>query len=164
MPRGKTHDKFNLFVGAVITGVMIGFQLHYGIIVGFVGGWLLSTFIFTPDLDTMPKKRTKLLRLVLYPYSLFFKHRGVSHSLLFGTLTRIIYSVLIFFVMVFIFYKMNYLQSSPEDYFNFLQNFFLGFNYDLLHYKIVLWTYGGMFGADFSHLFLDQFFTIGKKL
>lgn len=63
-------------------------------------GLILGTII-TPDYDFNKIYVKKLIKkipvlgffwnLYWYPYSLLFKHRGLSHNVLLGTLTRVLY-------------------------------------------------------------------------
>ena len=160
MSDGKKHDYLNIGAGALLIGVMLGASWRTIIIVPFSLGWLLATFIFSPDADIMPKKRTKVLRFVLYPYSIFFKHRGLSHSLLFGTLTRVFYVLSMLALGIFVLNKMGYIEFGPQGYFSYLVHFMLNYNYQEDVYKIVTWFYLGMFGADLLHLFLDKMSSI----
>jgi uncharacterized metal-binding protein len=53
-----------------------------------------ATFFLSPDLDlkhSSPTRNWGLLRWAWRPYQLLFKHRGLSHSLLFSSLTRVGY-------------------------------------------------------------------------
>ncbi len=163
MSSGKTHDYLNMTAGALLAGVMIGASWPAIVITPFVAGWLVATLIFSPDADVMPKKRTKILRLILYPYSIIFKHRGLSHSLLFGTITRIFYAVVVFGLFVFVLSKMGYIDFGTHNYLAYLGHFVVNYNYDLVAYKAVTWLYLGMFGADLLHLLLDRLSTIGRR-
>jgi uncharacterized metal-binding protein len=63
-------------------------------LVGFVGAYLFSCLLLSPDLDlarSSPQNRWGPLRLLWRPYARLFRHRGLSHNLLFGPLSRILY-------------------------------------------------------------------------
>ena len=120
MAKGMTHDRFNFLIGAIMTVSVYGWGLQWQAVIGFACGWLLSTYILSPDLDIMPKKRTGILQFVLYPYSILFKHRGWSHSLLFGTFTRVFYGLVVFFVFVHVAFKMGHIEKGPERYAEFI--------------------------------------------
>lgn len=156
MARGKTHDRINLIIGSVFTGALIGLERNYLVVAGFVAGFLLSTLVVSPDLDIGPKKRTRWLQFFLYPYSIFFRHRGHSHSILFGTLTRVLYGILVFFAIVFILSKMGYIPIGAKDFFHIALDFLLSYDYSLVSYKFLTWTYLGMFLADLLHIFIDR--------
>jgi uncharacterized metal-binding protein len=164
MSSGKFHDKLNLITGAVLTGVLIGFERSPEIISSFVAGWLIATFIFSPDTDIMPKKRTGPLQFLLYPYSILFKHRGVSHSFLLGTFIRIIYCIVLFGVILFILYRMKLIDYSGQDYILFIKTFIQQWDLSLVPYKIVTWFFIGMFLADTHHYCLDWVTSFLNKL
>jgi uncharacterized metal-binding protein len=164
MANGKAHDRFNMLIGAAIGSALAANGEHPLIIATFAFGWLIATFIFSPDTDLMPKKRAGWLRYFLYPYSIFFKHRGVSHSLLFGTFTRVFYIFLLSGLMIFIFFKMGYLSMSGGDYFLAARKYFQGYDYKVYHYRLLTWLYLGMFLADASHIFLDKLSSLFKRV
>ncbi|MCB9062318.1 MAG: DUF2227 family putative metal-binding protein [Halobacteriovoraceae bacterium] len=156
MANGKTHDKFSLFIGAICTGILLGLERSINLVLAFTAGWLFATLIFSPDTDVMPKKRTHVLRFILYPYSIMFKHRGISHMIFWGTLSRILYGVVFFGVMTFILNKMGYIEQSAEKYMASLWKFLKNFDYSEEKYKLIVWPYIGMLLADLCHIFLDQ--------
>jgi uncharacterized metal-binding protein len=163
MSDGKTHDRVGLFIG-IIFGCFAFF--YGGLVIGspFSFGWLLSLFIFSPDSDLMPKKRTGILAFFLYPYSLLFKHRGLSHSFFWGTISRIIYLIITFLIILFIFTKMGYVQVNFASLFDDVLIFMSHFSLKKPIYQILLAFYAGMFGADAIHIFMDIFSTLIKKL
>ena len=164
MAQGRTHDRINLIIGSIATGLLIGFEKNILIVTGFVFGFLLATLVLSPDLDIGPKKRTRLLQYFLYPYAIFFKHRGHSHSLLFGTLTRVLYGLLVLFLITFILNKMNYIQFGPSDFISNIFRFLSNYDYQLTSYKFLTWTYIGMFLADMLHIFIDSISTRWQKI
>ena len=99
MANGKAHDRFNIFIGTFIVAVMFATKMDFAIILSFTAAYLFSTLILSPDIDLGPKKRAGLLRPLIYPYSMFFKHRGFSHHLILGTLSRVIYGVIVFIAL-----------------------------------------------------------------
>lgn len=164
MANGKTHDRVNLIVGTVSSGVLLGLGQNPYVTGSFAFGWLVSTLIFSPDSDLMPKARTGPLRFFLYPYSVFFKHRGLSHSFLFGTLTRFIYGFVMLGLLTYVLNEMGKISVSPEDYFKFLYSWFGNFNYDLVQYQMLSWLFGGAFLADLCHVFTDVISSGLKKM
>ncbi len=156
MASGKWHDRFNFLMLFVCFGLLISLGVDYSFIGVFVGGWLFSTLLFGPDTDIMPKKRTWLLGIFLYPYSLFSKHRGISHNLFLGTILRVIYGVLVFLFMVYVLREMGKIESSAQSFFLLIKNFILNFNFQEPQYLFVFWGFLGMWLADFCHLILDK--------
>lgn len=156
MAKGIWHDRFNFIMLFVALFFLIPLGIHYQYLILFTSGWLFSTLLFGPDTDIMPKKRTWILGIFLYPYSLFHKHRGISHSLLWGTILRILYSVIIFFIMVYVLNEMGRINLSPEDSANFIKVYIQGFNFQEPQYLLMIWTFIGMWLADLCHLTLDK--------
>lgn len=156
MARGKTHDKFNLLMGAVLTGVLIGFNFYWPVVLAFSLGWLFSTLLFSPDTDFMPKKRAGFLRFFLYPYSLIFKHRGLSHHWLWGTLTRLIYGLVVFVFLIYLLHRLGHIAFSPEHFLSDLWSFLKAFDLSLWPYQVFMGAYLGMFMADLGHIFIDR--------
>ncbi|MEQ8821812.1 MAG: DUF2227 family putative metal-binding protein [Sumerlaeia bacterium] len=59
---------------------------------GLIAGYLFGLFFISPDLDlpnSFVRSRWGPLGFIWDPYMILFKHRGMSHSFLFGTLTRL---------------------------------------------------------------------------
>jgi len=164
MAAGKTHDRVNLLIGAIISGALLGFGQDPFVTGSFAFGWLVATLIFSPDSDLMPKARTGPLRFFLYPYSVFFKHRGLSHSFLFGTVTRFVYGLLMLGFLTYILYEMDKIKFSPKDYFTVLYYWLRAFNYEYVQYQMLVWLFGGAFLADLCHIFTDRISSGLKKL
>lgn len=97
MPGYKTHTIANLLV---LGGLCYVATEHYSVApslvvtssIAFVG----ATLFLSPDLDlkhSSPTRNWGLLRWLWRPYQMLFKHRGLSHSLLFSSATRIGYLI-----------------------------------------------------------------------
>lgn len=164
MAKGRAHDRLNLLIGSVCSGVLIGIEKNWPITFGFVLGFLLSTLVLSPDLDLGPKKRAGIFRIILYPYSVFFKHRGYSHSLLFGTLTRVFYGIAVVLFIIFCSHKMGYLKVNALQSVELIVNYLKNYNYDLSTYKLLTWTFLGMFLADLLHISIDLISSRFKRL
>ena len=98
MPAGKVHLKIELilfFALAACGMALIGAgKLSYREAGSFLGAYLFSSLFLSPDLDLWESKAVRrwgIGRVLWYPYSKLFHHRGVSHHLILGPLTRIIY-------------------------------------------------------------------------
>ncbi|MGK5087887.1 metal-binding protein [Bdellovibrionota bacterium FG-2] len=95
MPSGKTHNIINSILlppAAYYATTLPDVKLEW-IIAGSIG-FVFATFLFSPDLDTEysgPSQRWKLLSVFWRPYRRLFPHRSLSHSVVFGSFTRIIY-------------------------------------------------------------------------
>lgn len=164
MAKGRTHDGFNLFFGMVATGTLIGLGFDLFVWPSFLFGWLFATLVFSPDTDVMPKKRTGILQFFLYPYSILFKHRGLSHGILTGTLTRVTYGILMGGLLVFVLSKMGYIKFGPEGYWLGLVAFVRGYDYSIPAYRCVTWLYLGLAGADLCHISLDKISSLFGRI
>lgn len=133
MPSGKTHDLFNIgFLGLIAGAFWLIVEIMElwmtpiwkDSIWIFLGAYLVSTFLLSPDLD-LHKNRSKnnwgFLRWLWKPYSKVFSHRGLSHSFIFGVLTRIIYLYSFYFIGLMVYY----LFQDNEYIFSNLPFFFL---------------------------------------
>ena len=64
-------------------------------------GFVIGSFLITPDLDMAGEKPVRPLRywgplgILWWPYGQLFKHRGLSHTWILGPLTRLIYVLLL---------------------------------------------------------------------
>ncbi len=69
----------------------------------FLGAYLFSSLFLTPDLDlkqSIAFRRWGVARFLWLPYARFFHHRALSHHIVFGPLTRIVYLGVVLFVAI----------------------------------------------------------------
>lgn len=120
MPGGATHMRFNLTLGPAISlplAAVAGLLLHESplLAMGAAGaGVLIGTFGPNPDWDAnstleeegkwraVPVVGRFLYAFIFWlraPYAALFRHRGVSHLVPIGTLTRLIYVALMTVVL-----------------------------------------------------------------
>ena len=94
MPSGKTHFKFELATLPLwsLGGAFLG--VPWDELVVFTLSYAGASLLLNPDVD-LPQsdvsQRWGPLRLLWWPYAKIFRHRGISHSILFGPLTRVVY-------------------------------------------------------------------------
>jgi len=105
----------------------------------------------SPDMDVSHKIKPfslrGLLSLPFLGYAKLFKHRGISHSLLLGSLTRVAWLGGIFLLV-------SYLFHIP---------FLKTYSFYFTHYKQeILYSFLGIFTADGSHILLDRCFSTKK--
>lgn len=94
MPNGKTHDAITIYSSPIV-GIgtyLITNSIPLSLIVG--GSHIISGLWLSPDLDlagTYPHKRWKSIGLdwIWLPYEKLIPHRGISHTPLIGTISRI---------------------------------------------------------------------------
>jgi uncharacterized metal-binding protein len=98
MPSGKTHLRIEAVLLAVWAGgaVLLARRgwIEAGEIGTFVGAYLFSMLLLSPDLDLAKSdsyRRWGPLRWLWAPYAAAFQHRRISHHPLFGPITRIGY-------------------------------------------------------------------------
>jgi uncharacterized metal-binding protein len=134
--------------------------------------FVFATLFLSPDLDiyySSPTKNWGILRLLWLPYSLFFKHRGISHSLFFSTLTRIIYlsAVVTVAFLIFHFCKIYLIDTNLEeavvaatvaggDVVSPLKEFFVSYQ------EYIGLIIAGIFCADTLHILSDRIFSVFK--
>lgn len=112
MPSGKTHTRIDLLMLLILMGIAGYFWdpltdyfgrdafVEYGSV--FCIAYLFGTFLLSPDMDlntSDPMKNWGVLRLLWRPYAQAFKHRGISHTPVIGTLTRVVYILLLVYVI-----------------------------------------------------------------
>ncbi len=114
MALGRSHDFVNLLALPACL-----YFLPREFYIPFTAGYLVGTFLLSPDLDlprSKPSKRWKTLRLIWRPYQALSKHRGVSHVPLLGTLVRLAYFslMLLFFYFVLLGISSKYAPELKE--------------------------------------------------
>ena len=90
----RQHCIANLSVGTLLSVSLGAWDLGFKFQMIFAGAFLVSTFFLSPDLDlfhSAPNRNWKFLRIVWWPYSKLFRHRGWSHMPGIGACTRIAY-------------------------------------------------------------------------
>lgn len=113
MPSGRIHASIAVVVGVSAGLYALDSQLPPDVKIGLVAG-LSAGWLMTPDLD-LPGRTHEELRLLRHlpvfgrlwvtfwgGYGQFFRHRGLSHWPVLGTLTRAFWLVrhLVFFVLI----------------------------------------------------------------
>lgn len=146
MAQYKTHTTFNIFIAfpLLIWFITYFFKPSFNSIFIFSTCFVYATLFMNPDLDLANKIKLFSIRgfltLPFRGYSLIFKHRGISHSFLLGTITRILWLGAFFYLIL-------YLLKRP----------FLNKKEILALLKTDLFLYGlsAIIIADFCHLILD---------
>jgi uncharacterized metal-binding protein len=102
MPSGRTHLVIEAGVLALCaaagTVLVRGGAIPVASAGAFLGSFAFSMVFLTPDLDLVasrPTRRWGRLSFLWWPYAKIFRHRGVSHHLIWGPLTRIAYLLLL---------------------------------------------------------------------
>ncbi len=148
MPNYKTHVKVNclIFLPAWVLLLYFVFDSSFSSLSIISGAFTYATFFMNPDMDLQHSYKLSSLRgllsLPFLGYSRVFKHRGISHHPILGTLTRIVW-VTCFGILLLGFYK-PFLHSLNDI------CFFVKHNQDLFIY-----LFSGILLADLSHILLD---------
>jgi uncharacterized metal-binding protein len=102
MPDGRTHERTNLLLGASAFSLLAWQKaLPPELLFAGAAGFMVGTFLVTPDMDQAGKGSSRALRrwgplaFLWLPYGLIFKHRGLSHLWPVGALTRLLYLLLL---------------------------------------------------------------------
>jgi uncharacterized metal-binding protein len=110
MPSGRTHRRIELIALGVLCIVAFNYRVwlssrfgmdrafEYALV--FVGAYLFSSFLLSPDLDLRRSDSNSnwgILRLFWKPYAACFKHRGLSHSIILGPFSRVLYLAVILY-------------------------------------------------------------------
>jgi uncharacterized metal-binding protein len=103
MPSGKTHDRITLFLAAPVAAGTYLLTRDWTLTMIATVALLFGGLMFGPDLDTQSVHYTRWgpLRFLWWPYKVALAHRSrLSHGILFGTIIRIIYFLLIATILV----------------------------------------------------------------
>lgn len=144
----KTHAKLNILIALPIVLGICTYLLKTDpkLLLIFSSAFIYGTLYMNPDLDLAHSIKLFSFRGVLTMpfrgYSKIFKHRGISHSIILGTLTRVGYLVgLAFFISYFLLQIPYFHQEAYLFYQSNKTLFITGFL--------------GLFLADFFHILVD---------
>ncbi len=148
MANYKIHSTFNLCLALplLVTGIYYIFHPARDFLLTFIAAFGYSTLFMNPDLDLANKIKLVSIRgfltLPFRSYSLIFRHRGISHSLFFGSATRILWLTGIGALIFYLLYK-----TLPSE--KALSTLYYSYKYYLFY------AFAGICLADWSHLLLD---------
>ena len=122
MPSGETHIKINWIVLIIINIIIVFFHTLIEIreFALFNIIYILTSYLISPDLDldSSVYRRWSIFRWIWYPYREIMKHRGLSHSIVFGPLS-IILNLALYILPVILF--INMIDQIPQIRFEGLQ-------------------------------------------
>ncbi len=108
--------------------------------------FIFATFFLSPDLDLAHKiplfSWRGLFSIPFRLYSRFFRHRGLSHIIAVGTISRILWLGLLFLILFAAFFR-----TYPKP--SLLYEFFIQ------NKPLLLSIFTGICLADFSHILVD---------
>lgn len=114
MPSGERHLRLELFLLPLFLTGLYFLELSWLWLLTFGLAYLFSSLCLSPDLDLRSndaRRRWGPLGFIWWPYTKIFKHRGLSHNLLFGPLTRVGYLFLVGFLAL---EALNYLGVRAD--------------------------------------------------
>lgn len=123
MPSAKKHLQMELLLFPGVLFVFYSLGPHVLESVVFGCSYIFSSLLLTPDLDlpdSQTIKRWGPMRALWLFYHRIFKHRGLSHNLILGPVTRIVYLliILILFTLtinyLLIWFELPDLQFTPS--------------------------------------------------
>ena len=94
MPSGNTHDLITFLLAAPTAAMTYYFTNDWMLTAIATAAMLFGGLMFGPDLDIQSRQYTRWgpLRFLWWPYKVVLRHRSRwSHSIMLGTLVRIIY-------------------------------------------------------------------------
>ncbi len=103
MPSGKAHDVITIILAVPTFTVAWGLTGNPMLALVATCAMLFGGFMFGPDLDIQSRQYTRwgIFRFLWLPYRGMFRHRSRwSHGIIFGTLIRVIYFVVVLALVV----------------------------------------------------------------
>jgi len=162
---GRTHDLINLAVLPVAV-----YYLQPENFTGFAAGYLIGTFFLSPDNDvyhSKPNRRWKFLRFLWLPYTRIFSHRGVSHTPILGSFIKVIYLILVLFVLACIVAGSVYLYDSSllnKVILDYRKNTDWNYLLFVLKHPFTVSFLIGLFLAEIVHIATDVIYSTAKRL
>src|ERR1700733_14374310 len=131
MSNYRGHCAFNILLALPVCIAAQFYILHpqSAFLLTFAGTFIYTTLFMSPDLDLvhnikLPSVRG-ILSLPFRAYSSVFKHRGISHSFFWGSLTRIGWLSGVALLIFFILYETLPSTSSLVFYWKYYRSFLL---------------------------------------
>ncbi|RLJ71371.1 putative metal-binding protein [Hydrogenivirga caldilitoris] len=161
MALGKTHDLINL---VALPGFL--YFLPKELYIPFGAGYMVGTFLLSPDVDlpnSKPTKRWSFLRCLWYPYQSLSQHRGISHIPVIGSLLRLLYLIS---VVIFLYFFLLGVVSVLDKGLALALTNFNPFPYlnELFRSEKSMYFVLGILCADVVHIILDGLSSVLKRL
>jgi len=133
----------------------------------FSAGYLISTFLMSPDVDlsfSKPSRRLGVFRYIWFPFWLFSRHRGITHVPFLGSLIKLFYLTLLFFFMYFVLLGLFSVLGYGEGI-----SFLLRYNpFELIEESAsreeLFYFVAGFVLADLYHVILDLITSALKRI
>jgi uncharacterized metal-binding protein len=158
---GRTHELINLLA---LPGFL--YFLPKEFYLPFSVGYVLGTFLLSPDLDlkhSKPSKRWKALKILWRPYQKKSKHRGISHIPLLGTFTRLLYIFLLITALYYLLYfLLSYYWQESTQKISQLNPLILV--EELAYKEWTFYTLLGIIASELTHISLDLLWSFWKRI
>ena len=165
MPGARTHDFITLATAAAGTPVALWAGIPAVEVGALAGAYVFSGFFFSPDLDlhSAPYMRWRMFRGLWLPYQIAVHHRSrVSHSLLLGPLLRILYFVVVLYLLGLLALALLNILVPIDPTGTMWQLARMLSAYVQLHPVIVLYGLLGFIGSGAVHVIADVIYS-GRK-
>ncbi|RLC49191.1 MAG: hypothetical protein DRH57_00365 [Candidatus Cloacimonadota bacterium] len=158
MPNWRAHNKINFVMYFICLAIILIFFHRLEKIISpalnillliFTASYIFSNYFLSPDLDLKKnecKKNWGIFGFIWVPYTSVFKHRGISHSIIFGPLTRIIYLLLIILLPLIVLKKIGILNID------------ISINLDSFGWKVLITVIIGIYLPCLFHTLADRIF------
>jgi uncharacterized metal-binding protein len=103
MPAGRTHDLITILLAPFMAAAVFYFTSDWALTAIASGAMIFGGLMFGPDLDIQSRQYARWgpLRFLWWPYKALLPHRSrLSHSILLGTLIRVVYFLAVLSIIV----------------------------------------------------------------
>lgn len=119
MPSGRTHDLITVLIAAPTAALAYYFTNDWTLATITTATMIFGGMMFGPDLDIQSRQYARWgpLKVIWWPYKVALPHRSrLSHSILLGTLIRVIYflAVLTLTVAVALYVRDRYIYDTAQ--------------------------------------------------
>ena len=161
---------------AVLGGIYVVAQEHFPLAdqLSFAGGFAFASIFLSPDLDlfySTASKNWSFLRILWWPYSKLMKHRGLSHSLLLATISKLLYmslmviSLYLASIMLILYIGEEDLLSSGIHLWKDGRKFLMiSFSLAQEYWTFLRYVLLGMWVADIAHILIGDRITSALKI
>lgn len=155
MASGKNHDKGVILVTPVVFGVTALVTRDLALSIGVSSAHLLGGLFLSPDLDcpSRPYYRWGILRCMWAPYQLIPHRHFLSHGVIVGSCTRLIYLLVIVFGLLLA-------VDTYSAHINIDWNIVKMFTVKQENRRLLIWLFAGVEVSAWVHLFLDNIFGL----
>jgi len=157
----KSHEFLNLLA---LPGFL--YFLPKEFYIPFSVGYLIGTFLLSPDLDlkhSKPSKRWRFLKIIWRPYQKKSKHRGLSHTPILGAFIKLFYLMFVLTVIYLILYLLfsNYWKEGLEILSSINPLVLID---DLAYKEWVFYAILGLLASELMHVVADILWSLWMRI